>query len=165
MLQGCQTWLRWINKPLSLSFVLIFNDQQLSLTVFLLHFQSTGPRELLFILISPETLAVNKLTSALPGASHRSHRCEGSCLWGGPCHLYFLDNSWLRDLTLLTSMWTECQRLAYDVRCRTGSMVLLAEPTHIAQKKQEFHMAGERKKSWDVPLSIASQLTLLPLLF
>lgn len=67
-------------------------------------------------------ISINKLTPALPGASHRSHRCEGSCLWGGPCHLYFPDNSWLRDLTLLTSVWTECQRLAYDVRCRKGSM-------------------------------------------
>ena len=45
-------------------------------------------------------------------------------------------------------------------------MALLAEPMHIAHKKlTELHMAGEQKNSLDFPLSISSQLTLLPLLF
>lgn len=54
-------------------------------------------------------ISINELPPALPGASYRSHCWIGRRLLGGPYLLYFPDNSWPRDLTLLTSMWTKCQ--------------------------------------------------------
>ena len=85
------TWCGWINKSLFLSFVLIFNEQQLSLTVFLWHFQSTGLREWLFIPMSLEILVLTSrlLHCLVPALGHVG--VEADVSWVG--HAIFISQT------------------------------------------------------------------------